>query len=69
MRLIRKCGCGCDEVHKGIEIGSFFVLYFEDCGEWWFKIGHNNYYLSYSPCQGLWWIVNNKGEYKIKELL
>ena len=68
IKLVTKCSCGCDEKHRGIEIGPLFALYFEDCGEWWFRIGHKNHYLSYSPCQGLWLCKMQNGKYGHREL-
>ena len=52
IKMTKKCPCGCEEKHRRLDIGQFFVWYFEDCGEWWFRIGTPWKVFSYSPCQG-----------------
>jgi hypothetical protein len=47
-----KCTCGCNERFFKLGLENLYIFYFEDCGEWWFKIRILKTLYSYSPCQG-----------------
>lgn len=52
INILTRCPCGCNEKYLKIVVGKFYIWYFTDCGEWWFRIGMPWIVFSYSPCQG-----------------